>query len=106
MPNSLCDVCEQEEGEYLFGMLNEGSNFVGRACMARAGLEIARAVLPPEEIAEFLGPMFVNGGAASKPPPKRATRNRKGAGEKPREAAEEPEAPQRLEEPPATAQDA
>lgn len=70
MADALCDHCHEEPAVFLFGGLQTGAKYYGAGCMARAGLDLARTVLDPEEIADFLGPMFVKGaaetGAASK----------------------------------------
>lgn len=55
-----CEVCEAEEAAFTIIPVAEGMpQSLGPACFARAGLEIAKAVLPAEEIAATLGPMFV-----------------------------------------------
>ena len=106
MAEPVCDNCQEEQAIFLFGLLNEGARFVCGRCMALGGLELARSVLASEEIAEFLGPMFVKGGAGAATPPKRASRSRKGkAAAEPEPVAESAPA-EGLEETPTTAQDA
>ncbi len=56
----LCEVCESEEAAFTIIPTGQGDpQSLGPACFARSGLELAKAILPPEEIAQTLGPMFV-----------------------------------------------
>ncbi len=79
----LCEVCNEEEAAFTLIPTGEGMpQILGPACFARAGLELAKAILPAEEIASTLGPMFVGPAAASREldkTPKRSTRKAKGA---------------------------
>jgi hypothetical protein len=86
----VCDICQSEEAAFLVGNLADASQqFLGPGCFARAGLDFAKSVLPPEEIAEQLGPMFVSPG----PAPAEEGRPRKGGRKsKPAEAESEPPA--------------
>src|SRR5207247_10148680 len=83
-----CDTCQTEPVQFIVGNASTGEQqFLGVACFARFGLEFAKAVLPAQEIAAQLGPMFVNLSTASdqeleNPPPKRA-RKSKAAKEEP-----------------------
>jgi hypothetical protein len=55
-----CEVCGQEEAAFTIIPTGQGMpQSLGAACFARAGLELAKAILPAEEIADTLGPMFV-----------------------------------------------
>jgi hypothetical protein len=55
-----CEVCDQEEFAFTVTPAGEGApRFLGPACFARFGLELAKSILPAEEIAATLGPMFV-----------------------------------------------
>jgi hypothetical protein len=55
-----CQVCGQEPEAFTVIPSGQGDpQFLGVACLARFGLEMAKEVLPPEEIAATLGPMFV-----------------------------------------------
>lgn len=77
-----CEVCEAEEAAFTIIPTAEGMpQSLGPACFARSGLELAKAILPAEEIAATLGPLFVT--------PARAEAI--GRGSK-RRKAEEPEA--------------
>lgn len=61
----LCEICAAEEAAFTIIPVAEGMpQTLGPACYARSGLEFAKAVLPPEEIAQTLGPMFVTPGRA------------------------------------------
>lgn len=56
----LCEVCNEEEAAFSIIPTGEGMpQILGPACFARAGLELAKQILPAEEIADTLGPMFV-----------------------------------------------
>jgi hypothetical protein len=55
-----CQICEQEEAIFTIIPVGEGMpQLLGAACYARAGLDFAKTILPPEEIMEALGPIFV-----------------------------------------------
>ena len=74
----LCQLCNQEEAAFTIIPVGPGDpEILGPACFARAGLETAKAILPAEEIAQTLGPMFVGPAAAAREldaTPKRAAR--------------------------------
>lgn len=56
----LCEVCDAEEAAFTIIPTGDGlPQTLGPGCFARAGLELAKQILPPEEIAQTLGPMFV-----------------------------------------------
>ena len=56
----ICEVCNEEEAVFTMIPTGEGlPESIGAACLARRGLELAKAILPAEEIAATLGPMFV-----------------------------------------------
>lgn len=56
-----CDICEAEPQAIQLGNMQTGDQqFVCVGCAARWGLDFAKAVLPPEEIAAQLGPLFVD----------------------------------------------
>ena len=55
-----CDICGQEPQAMQIGDMTSGDQkFVCVGCFARFGLDFAKAVLPAEEVAAVLGPMFV-----------------------------------------------
>lgn len=55
-----CEVCEAEEAAFTIIPTGDGlPQSLGPACFARSGLELAKAILPAEEIAATLGPLFV-----------------------------------------------
>lgn len=55
-----CEVCNEEEAVFTMIPVGEGlPESIGAACLARRGLELAKAILDAEEIAATLGPMFV-----------------------------------------------
>lgn len=56
----ICEVCNEEEAVFTMIPTGEGlPESIGVLCLARRGLEVAKAYLPAEEIAATLGPMFV-----------------------------------------------
>lgn len=56
-----CDMCGEQPQTMQIGNMNTGEQqFVCTTCFARFGLDFAKAILPPEEIASVLGPMFVD----------------------------------------------
>jgi len=56
----LCEVCEAEEAAFTIIPTGDGMpQSLGPGCFARSGLELAKAILPAEEIAATLGPLFV-----------------------------------------------
>jgi hypothetical protein len=56
-----CEVCEAEEAAFTIIPTGEGlPQSLGPGCFARSGLELAKAILPAEEIAATLGPLFVS----------------------------------------------
>lgn len=82
-----CDVCEIETVAFIVGNAETGDQqFLGPACFARMGLEFAKALLPAEEIAAALGPLFVN---PAETPPSEAVEPRSGS--KRKRAATEPQ---------------
>lgn len=63
-----CDFCEEAEALYLIGHMKTGEQQACcHACYARLSLQVAKATLPPEEIAAVLGPLFVQGAPAAEP---------------------------------------
>jgi hypothetical protein len=56
-----CEVCEAEEAAFtIIPTGPEGfPQSIGPACFARMGLEFAKTLLPAEEVATTLGPLFV-----------------------------------------------
>jgi hypothetical protein len=55
-----CQVCGQNPQQFTLTTYDPlGSDSLCASCLARAGLMMAKQVLPPEEIAQILGPMFV-----------------------------------------------
>ena len=55
-----CDICGQQPQAIQLGNMETGEQqFICVGCAARWGLDFAKAVLPAEEIANTLGPMFV-----------------------------------------------
>jgi hypothetical protein len=55
-----CQICDAEEATLNLVPTGEGMpQFVGPACFARMGLALAKEILPAEEIAATLGPLFV-----------------------------------------------
>lgn len=103
--SQACDICGEQPAAFIITLIETGdTNYQCPGCYARLGLEAAKTILPPEEIASQLGPMFVEGGGQ----PGNGKRARRRAQEPPEEAAEPgagPEAPEGLEEPPAASQD-
>jgi hypothetical protein len=66
---TTCQVCESEEAMFTVIPTGEGMpEVLGPACFARAGLDFAKQILPPEEIAQALGPMFVQPAQEAAPP--------------------------------------
>jgi hypothetical protein len=58
-----CDICGQLPQAYIISDMSNGEQkFLCAGCFARFGVDFAKAILPPEEIAEQLGPMFVTPG--------------------------------------------
>ena len=56
-----CQLCDEEPAAFTIIPAGQGDpQILGAACFARAGLELAKAILPAEEIAAQLGPMFVH----------------------------------------------
>jgi len=102
----LCEVCEQEEATLTLIPVGEGMpQSIGGACFARFGLETAKAVLPAEEIAQILGPMFVS----ATPGPSAKARAARKSETPPAETTEQapgPQAPAPPAEESAAAQDA
>ena len=55
-----CEICEAEDAAFTILPFGEGlPQSLGPACLARIGLQLAKEILPAEEIAATLGPMFV-----------------------------------------------
>lgn len=58
----LCEICNVEEAAFTILPIGEGMpQSLGPACLARWVLQNCKDVLPAEEIAQLLGPMFVAG---------------------------------------------
>jgi hypothetical protein len=56
----ICEICNEEDAAFTMIPTGEGlPESIGVACLARRGLELAKMILPAEEIAATLGPMFV-----------------------------------------------
>lgn len=56
MADIRCDLCELEPSSFLLTHTETGeTQAVCGPCLARSGLEMAKAILPPEEILERLG---------------------------------------------------
>lgn len=56
-----CDICGEQPQVMQIGNMMDGSQqFVCVPCFCRFGLDLAKQVLPPEEIAQVIGPMFVD----------------------------------------------
>ena len=56
-----CDICGEQPQSMQIGNMQSGEQqFVCAGCFARFGLDFAKAILPPEEIAAIVGPMFVD----------------------------------------------
>ena len=86
-----CEICGQEEAAFTIIPTGEGMpQSLGAACFARSGLELAKAILPAEEIAQTLGPMFVS--------PSRARALKKAAAESPQPQPEPEPKPEPAEE--------
>ena len=59
----LCDICGEQPQAIQLGNMETGEQqFICVGCAARWGLDFAKAVLPSEEVAGILGPMFVTPG--------------------------------------------
>lgn len=99
-----CEGCNEEEAVFTLIPVGEGlPESIGVACFARRGLELAKRVLPAEEIAQQLGPMFV--GPATPAAQVKGSKRRKQE-EPPAETAEtaaEGQTGGEVEEPPAAA---
>lgn len=80
------------------------TTFYGAGCFARFGLAMAKEIIPAEEIAETLGPLFIKGGKTEQAPRTgKAAGKRAGAAE---ESAKPPEpATEAVEGQPAAAAD-
>jgi hypothetical protein len=94
----LCQVCESEEAAWTLIPIGEGlPQSIGNGCFARFGLAAAKELLPAEEIAETLGPMFVGPATAAREldstPKRSATPGRRKAklGAQPEPAGDPPE---------------
>ena len=86
-----CDICGQLPQALIISDMSTGEQqFLCGGCFARWGLDFAKAVLPPEEIAERLGPMFVQSPRAQNAPAEKAAKSRPGRKTK-APAAQEPE---------------
>lgn len=56
MAGPRCDLCELEPSSFMLTHTETGdTQAVCGPCLARSGLEMAKALLPPEEILERLG---------------------------------------------------
>ena len=100
-----CDICEANQASVILGMIETGEQqFLCPPCFGRLSLDFAKSLLTPEEIAEQLGPMFVNTEATAAPRPK--SRRRESEPESPAESPKpQPETTPGVEEPPAAASD-
>ena len=57
----ICEMCEVNQASVTIIPTGEGlPQSVCSTCMARMGLELAKQLIPAEEIAATLGPMFVS----------------------------------------------
>lgn len=57
----LCELCEVNDAAVTIIPVGEGlPQSVCSPCMARMGLALAKELLPAEEVASTLGPLFVN----------------------------------------------
>lgn len=100
-----CDVCESNAAEVILGMVATGEQrFLCGRCYAVIALETVKTVLPPETIAQALGPLLIEGGLTVSEP--KRGRGRKSERTEAQEPEPEPEpAAERLEEPEAAASD-
>lgn len=90
---ALCDICETEEQKVAFGLLDSGDwKYLCPGCWMRASLDLIKEIMPAEEIAAVLGPMFVT------PSRSEAIKEQGKKTKGKRQAAPEPEKP--AEEPP------
>ena len=56
----MCDICGENPQQIQLGNMETGEQkFICASCAARWGLDWAKQILPPEEIAAVIGPMFV-----------------------------------------------
>ena len=56
-----CDICGELPQAMQIGNMNTGEQqFVCVPCFCRFGLDLAKQILPAEEIAAQIGPVFVN----------------------------------------------
>jgi hypothetical protein len=100
-----CDICGERPQAFIISDMSNGEQkFLCPGCFARFGVDFAKAILPPEEIAEQLGPMFVTPGrqaALAKAPKSGKGRKAKANAE----AEPEPEPQPQLPEVAAAAED-
>jgi hypothetical protein len=88
----LCEVCNTEEAAFTVIPVGEGMpQTLGPACLARWVLQNCRDVLPAEEIAGLLGPMFVQPPQGQPTEAETPAKGRKRAAKT--QAAETPEGP-------------
>lgn len=100
-----CDICGSNVAAVILGVIETGEQqFLCPPCFGRVGLESAQKLLLPEEIAQQLGPMFIDGGGGQPAPPKRARKRTQPPQETPEPNAG-PETPEGLAEPEAAAPD-
>lgn len=91
IPCDLGDPAEPHPGDFVISRQDNGDTVSACAADAcRMFLDLARGVLPAEEIAATLGPLFVEGGAA-------------GSGERPKRRREKTAAEAEPEPPPESA---
>lgn len=102
----ICDTCQELEAKFMVGNMETGDQLaVCPPCAGRWGITMAKIMLPGEEVAEMLGPMFVKPPTEAAEAPAEAPKSDK----RPRKAAKRaagPETPETLAEPAAAAEDA
>lgn len=95
----MCDICGENPQQIQLGNMETGEQkFICAPCAARWGLDFAKGILPAEEIAQVLGPMFVAGVVAENVNgPGKARKGRKAKAEPEPPPAEEPQAAETAE---------
>lgn len=100
-----CDGCEEAPGTFMLSNVENGdTQSLCGPCLASFGLVFAKEVLPPELIAQTLGPIFVEVGKG-KPGPKRKRDSEPEPEPEATEPEPGPEAAEGLEEVEAAASD-
>lgn len=104
MADLRCDLCELEPSDFMLTHTQTGeTQAVCGPCLARSGLEMAKAILTPAEILERLG-IVPDADTATAEAEAPAKRGRKSKAEPPPQPDPDPAPPERLEaEPPAIA---